>query len=67
MTLSPRAALSLQHRLYDLWPSLLMDAVELSEKAGPSGRLDEALALIQAAEAVVRTAIAASVVSGKDS
>lgn len=67
MTLSPRAALSLQRRLYDLWPSLLMEAVELSEQAGPSARLEDALALIQAAEAAVKTAIAASAMSSKDS
>lgn len=60
MTLNPRAALTLQRRLYDLWPSLLMDAVEISEQAGPSERLEEVLALIQAAEAAVRTAIAVS-------
>lgn len=60
MTLNPRAALGLQRRLYDLWPSLLMDAVEISEQAGPSERLEEILALIQAAEAAVRTAIAVS-------
>jgi hypothetical protein len=66
-TLSSRAALTLQRRLYDLWPSLLMDAVEISEQAGPSGRLEEVLALLQAAEAAVRTAIAASALSGKDS
>lgn len=59
MTLSLRAALNLQRRLYDLWPSLLMDAVEISEQAGPSERLDEVLLLIQAAEAAVRTAMAA--------
>lgn len=60
MTLNPRAALGLQRRLYDLWPALLMDAVEISEQAGPSERLEEVLALIQSAEAAVRTAIAAS-------
>lgn len=67
MTLSPRAALTLQRRLYDLWPSLLMDAVEISEQGGPSERLEEVLALIQAAEAAVRTAMAVSAVPGKDS
>lgn len=60
MTLSPRAARNLQRRLYDLWPTLLIEAVEISEQAGPSNRLDEVLALIQAAEAAVRTAIAAA-------
>lgn len=59
MTLSPRAALDLQRRLYDLWPSLLMDAIEISEQAGPSGRLAEVLTLIQTAEAAVRTAMPA--------
>lgn len=59
MTRSPRAALDLQRRLYDLWPSLLMDAIEISEQAGPSGRLAEVLTPIQTAEAAVRTAMAA--------
>jgi hypothetical protein len=66
-TLTPRAALTLQRRLYDLWPSLLMDALEISEQAGPIGRLEEVLALLQAAEAAVRTAVAVSAVSAKDS
>lgn len=56
--LSERAAYNLQRRLYDLWPSLLLDAIELAEQAGPSGRLEEVLTLIQGAEAAVRTAIA---------
>ncbi len=60
MTLTPRAVLSLQRRLYDLWPTLLIEAVDISGQAGPSDRLDEVLALIQAAEAAVRTAIAAA-------
>jgi hypothetical protein len=55
----PRAALNLQRRLYDLWTNKLMDAVTLSEEAGPSDRLDEVLQLIQEAEAGVRAAIAA--------
>lgn len=59
MTLSRHASLNLQRRLYDLWPSLLMDAIEISEQAGPSGRLVEVLTLIQAAEAAVRTAVSA--------
>lgn len=59
MTLSPRAALSLQRRLYDLWPTLLMGAIEIAEQAGPCARLEEVLERIQAAEAAVRTAIAA--------
>jgi len=59
MTLSPHAALNLQRRLYDLWTVRLMDAVELSEQAGPSERLEEVLVLIQQAEAGVRAAIAA--------
>lgn len=61
--LSSRAALNLQRRLYDLWPSLLMEAIEISEQANPSERLEEVLALIQAAEATVRTAIAAQAAS----
>lgn len=60
MSLSPRAALNLQRRLYDLWPALLMEAIEIAEVAGTSGRLEEVLDQIQAAEAAVRTAIAAS-------
>lgn len=59
MTLTPRAALNLQRRLYDLWSENLVDAVELSEQAGPFDRLDEVLSLIQQAEAGVRAAIAA--------
>ena len=59
MTLTPRAALNLQRRLYDLWTENLLDAVELSEQAGPFDRLDEVLSLIQQAEAGVRAAIAA--------
>lgn len=59
MTLSPRAALNLQRRLYDLWANRLIEAVELSEQAGPSERLEEVLALIQQAEAGVRAAMAA--------
>ncbi len=59
MTLSPRAALNLQRRLHDLWTNWLIDAVELSEQAGWSERLDEVLVLIQQAEAGVRAAMAA--------
>jgi len=59
MTLTTRAALNLQRRLYDLWSENLLDAVELSEQAGPFDRLDEVLSLIQAAEAGVRAAMAA--------
>lgn len=64
MTLTPRAALNLQRRLYDLWSENLLDAVELSEQAGPLDRLDEVLGLIQAAEAGVRAAIAAQSSAG---
>jgi hypothetical protein len=59
MSLSSRAALNLQRRLYDLWPALLTEAVEIAEEAGPRDRLGEVLERIQAAEAVVKTAIAA--------
>ncbi len=62
MTLSSRAALNLQRRLYDLWTNRLMDAVVLSEQSGPSDRLDEVLVLIQQAEAGVRAAITAGAV-----
>ncbi len=58
MPLTPRAALNLQRRLYEVWPERLADALHIAEVAGPSDRLDEVLALIEEAEAAVRVAIA---------
>ena len=58
-SLSPRAVLSLQRRLYDLWATRLMAAVEISEQAGPSDRLDEVLAHVEGAAAGIRAAMEA--------
>jgi hypothetical protein len=60
MPLTPRAALNLQRRLYEVWPERLAEALHIAEVAGPSDRLEDVLALIQEAEAAVRVAIAAA-------
>lgn len=59
MPLTPRAALNLQRRLYEVWPERLAEALHIAEVAGPSDRLEDVLALIQQAEAAVRVAMAA--------
>lgn len=56
-TFSRRAVLNLQRRLYDLWTVRLMEAVELSEQAGPSDQLRVVLAKVEAAAAGIRAAI----------
>lgn len=60
MTLSARAALNLQLRLYDVTRTALGSAMDLSAEAGPSDRLDEVLILIEDAAAAVKAAMAAA-------
>jgi len=60
MTLSARAALNLQIRLYQVTGEALGAAMDLSVQAGPSHRLDEVLLLIEDAAAAVRVAMVAA-------